>query len=299
MAPVPSRLCIFHWLAPGWHCACAQDWWWGDGHYQKRNQPHHACQVFQLQLSDWSVATFTVLLPPWVAALVTHIPGNYSLLPSQVPTSATGPPILMETAATSVSQHLTHRGCVAVLMEWSCRPITRRAWRTPPMSRPRYSVEPTPSPVAMESVSRTATDAMALTIAMTTVTKWTVELTVLSCLLFYLSIVIVSCPLGFIQFMFVWFNTFYLVIHFSDTTCSPSAFTCANQRCVPVGWRCDGHNDCFDNSDENNCPTRVPGTCPANQFTCANHRCIPHTWRCDTDNDCGDSSDEVDCCEYL
>lgn len=85
---------------------------------------------------------------------------------------------------------------------------------------------------------------------------------------------------------------------FSDTTCSPSAFTCANQRCVPTGWRCDGHNDCFDNSDENNCPMQVPGTCPVNQFTCANHRCIPHIWLCDTDNDCGDGSDEVDCREY-
>lgn len=89
-----------------------------------------------------------------------------------------------------------------------------------------------------------------------------------------------------------------IISFFSDTTCSPSAFTCANQRCVPTGWRCDGHNDCFDNSDENNCPTQVPGTCPANQFTCANRRCIPHTWRCDTDNDCGDSSDEADCREY-
>lgn len=83
-----------------------------------------------------------------------------------------------------------------------------------------------------------------------------------------------------------------------DTTCSPSAFTCANRRCVPTSWRCDGHNDCFDNSDESNCPTHVPGTCPASQFTCANHRCIPHIWLCDTDNDCGDGSDEVDCREY-
>lgn len=87
-------------------------------------------------------------------------------------------------------------------------------------------------------------------------------------------------------------------LFFADTTCSPTAFTCANKHCVPAGWRCDGHNDCFDDSDEYNCPTRVPGTCPANQFTCSNHRCIPHTWRCDTDNDCGDGSDEADCREY-
>lgn len=85
---------------------------------------------------------------------------------------------------------------------------------------------------------------------------------------------------------------------FADSTCSPTAFTCANKRCVPAAWRCDGHNDCFDNSDESRCPAPVPGTCPANQFTCSNHRCIPHSWRCDTDNDCGDGSDEADCREY-
>lgn len=85
---------------------------------------------------------------------------------------------------------------------------------------------------------------------------------------------------------------------FADSTCSPTAFTCANKRCVPAAWRCDGHNDCFDNSDESSCPAPVPGTCPANQFTCSNRRCIPPSWRCDTDNDCGDGSDEADCREY-
>lgn len=46
------------------------------------------------------------------------------------------------------------------------------------MSPPHCSAEPTPSPVATANVSQTATDAMVLTIAMTTLMKSTVELTV-------------------------------------------------------------------------------------------------------------------------
>ncbi|KAI1884877.1 hypothetical protein AGOR_G00214390 [Albula goreensis] len=80
-----------------------------------------------------------------------------------------------------------------------------------------------------------------------------------------------------------------------EAGCGSHTFTCANQRCVPMSWRCDGHNDCFDSSDEQNCPTQGPVSCQANQFTCANNRCIPRTWLCDTDNDCGDGSDEASC----
>lgn len=193
----PWRLCIFHWLAPGWYCTCAQDRWWGDGHYQKRNQPHHACQVFQLQLSDWSVALFTALLTPlFMRRLGLHLSVILQVItlhsPSQVPTSATGRQILMETAATSASQPQTHRRCVAVRMAWSCCPTTRRAWKTLPMSPPHCSAEPTLSPVATANVSQTATDAMVLTTAMTTVTKSTVELTVI--LFLWIQFIILAWP---------------------------------------------------------------------------------------------------------
>lgn len=154
------------------------------------------------------------------------------------------------------------------------------------MSLQLCNVEPTLSPVAMANVSQTATDVTVLTTAMTTQTKSTVEFIVMHHFYTYNSSNVILLKQCFINLLFL------------DSTCSPSAFTCANQRCVPASWRCDGHNDCFDNSDENNCPTNVPGTCPANQFACANQRCIPHTWRCDTDNDCGDSSDEADCREH-
>lgn len=98
---------------------------------------------------------------------------------SQVPTSATGRQILMETAATSASQPQTRRGCVAAHMAWSCRQTNGLVWRTFPMSPPHCSAGPTLSPVATANASQTATDAMVLMIAMTTVMKSTVALIVM------------------------------------------------------------------------------------------------------------------------
>ncbi|XP_078394216.1 low-density lipoprotein receptor-related protein 1-like, partial [Cetorhinus maximus] len=73
--------------------------------------------------------------------------------------------------------------------------------------------------------------------------------------------------------------------------CQPGEFACKNRRCIQERWKCDGDNDCLDNSDE------VPEichqhTCPADRFKCQNNRCIPIRWLCDGDNDCGNSEDE-------
>lgn len=35
--------------------------------------------------------------------------------------------------------------------------------------------------------------------------------------------------------------------------CNSGQFRCTNAICIPTRWRCDGHADCTDHSDEVNC----------------------------------------------
>ncbi|XP_028437900.1 low-density lipoprotein receptor-related protein 1 isoform X2 [Perca flavescens] len=73
--------------------------------------------------------------------------------------------------------------------------------------------------------------------------------------------------------------------------CQPGEFACKNNRCIQERWKCDGDNDCLDNSDE--APELChQHTCPADRFKCQNNRCIPLRWLCDGDNDCGNDEDE-------
>ncbi|KAF0300268.1 Prolow-density lipoprotein receptor-related protein 1 [Amphibalanus amphitrite] len=78
--------------------------------------------------------------------------------------------------------------------------------------------------------------------------------------------------------------------------------------CILESWRCDGENDCWDNSDEQNCTGIVIHDsrydCYPGEFHCRNGTCIPDAWRCDGANDCDDapggdgghvSSDELGC----
>lgn len=74
-----------------------------------------------------------------------------------------------------------------------------------------------------------------------------------------------------------------------------------DDRCVPHYWKCDGKQDCQDNSDEpDSCPERV---CKEGQFQCKNKSCILTTAICDGFDDCGDKSDEEmckhDCPEHM
>lgn len=77
---------------------------------------------------------------------------------------------------------------------------------------------------------------------------------------------------------------------------------------MPNWWKCDGVNDCGDNSDELGCVTNtsaLPGAvdepnldtdiCLKNQFMCDSGRCISKAYVCDGYSDCNDGEDEINC----
>ena len=40
-------------------------------------------------------------------------------------------------------------------------------------------------------------------------------------------------------------------------SCESSQMECSNGLCVPLGWLCDGEDDCGDKSDERNCSSEM------------------------------------------
>ncbi|XP_025409654.1 atrial natriuretic peptide-converting enzyme isoform X2 [Sipha flava] len=66
-------------------------------------------------------------------------------------------------------------------------------------------------------------------------------------------------------------------------------FKCDRKRCIPMDWRCDGHFDCEDHSDEMRC-----SQCP-DQLFCGGGRCIAVEHICNGVSDCEWGQDERNC----
>ncbi|MCL4146720.1 UNVERIFIED_CONTAM: hypothetical protein GTU68_024149, partial [Idotea baltica] len=80
-------------------------------------------------------------------------------------------------------------------------------------------------------------------------------------------------------------------------SCSGNEFRCENDQCIDRFWKCDGHADCSDLSDELGCPGSV-ALASSEVFNCDRAFSIPMKWRCDGSPDCEDETDEEDC-EFL
>ncbi|XP_072021908.1 LOW QUALITY PROTEIN: uncharacterized protein [Amphiura filiformis] len=77
--------------------------------------------------------------------------------------------------------------------------------------------------------------------------------------------------------------------------CSDKQFTCGSGECIQQIYVCDDHQNCNDNSDENNCPVTDDSGCPAGSFLCDSGECIPISNYCNFKPDCIDQSDERRC----
>ena len=66
--------------------------------------------------------------------------------------------------------------------------------------------------------------------------------------------------------------------------------------CVQTQWKCDGHRDCEDGSDEAGCGPAVPSCLQGEELQCGpGGKCVSLRWRCDGEWDCEGGQDEEGC----
>ncbi|KII61180.1 Low-density lipoprotein receptor-related protein 2 [Thelohanellus kitauei] len=84
----------------------------------------------------------------------------------------------------------------------------------------------------------------------------------------------------------------------SDERCSDSCldkyYCFPTKKCLPKETICDERIDCPDGSDEQGC-LKVTKTCPLNHFECFNNQCLSMDNTCDLKTDCVDGADEENC----
>ncbi|KAK2148118.1 hypothetical protein LSH36_514g00022 [Paralvinella palmiformis] len=89
--------------------------------------------------------------------------------------------------------------------------------------------------------------------------------------------------------------------------CEAGQYLCGDGQCINGSRKCNGIQDCIDNSDEDwraACPTPSPTTtstpaptkpaCPHGEYQCQDGACIADDRVCDHYQDCSDGSDETD-----